>query len=73
MEKIKNIKAWANFGDEKFLKSLVEFDENGNETRKEIYFGPDELESKTFSEYNEKGLIVMGFCCRWTTLLWKSQ
>ena len=59
MGKIKSIKAWAYFGDEKFLKSLVEFDENGNETRKETYFGPDELESKILTIYNEKGLIVM--------------
>jgi hypothetical protein len=58
MKKIKSIKAWDKSDEDPFLKSLVEFDENGNETRKETYFGPGELESKTMARFDEKGLLT---------------
>lgn len=58
MKKIKCIKTWGQDDENSFLKSLIEFDENGNETRKETYFGPDELESKIVATYDEKGLLI---------------
>jgi hypothetical protein len=58
MKKIKSIKSWVTYGNETFLKSFVEFDEMGHELRKETYFGPNELESKTLSVYNEKGFLI---------------
>jgi len=58
MKKIKSIKAWDKSDESPFLKSLVEFDENGNEIRKETYFGPGELESKTMARFDEKGLLI---------------
>ncbi len=58
MKKIKSIKSWVNEGDETYLKSFIEFDENGNEIRRDLYVGPEMLETKTLSRYNEKSLLI---------------
>ena len=58
MEKIKSIKSWVHDGEESFLKTNIEFDNNGNEIVKELYYGPNELESKTINRFNEKGLLL---------------
>lgn len=58
MKKNKIIKSLFSDGGETFLKSLIEFDENGNEIRREIYAGPQFLETKTIYSYNIKGLLI---------------
>jgi len=58
MNKIKSIKILVHEGEESYVKSYVEYDENGNETRKDIYVGPEMLETKTLCRYNEKGLLI---------------
>jgi hypothetical protein len=58
MKKVKSIKAWEKTDENRFLKSVIEYDENGNEILKETWFGPDELECKTLSRFDEKGLLI---------------
>ena len=55
---IKSVKSWFHDGEEIFLKSLSEYDNQGNEILKELYFGPNEMETKTINKFNEKGFLL---------------
>lgn len=58
MSKIKSIKSIVENENDKFLKEFREYNSEGKELVKEIYLGPDQLEEKNITKYNEKGLIV---------------
>ena len=58
MDKIKSIKVIIENENEKFLKEFREYNIEGKELIKEIYQGPNLLEEKNITKYNDKGQIV---------------